>query len=42
MPGPEALLTFAIALFFLEVTPGPDMMLGLRLIVSGNTSAARP
>ena len=27
MPGPEALLTFAIALFFLEVSPGPDMML---------------
>lgn len=29
MPGPEALLTFIIALFFLEVTPGPDMMLVL-------------
>jgi threonine/homoserine/homoserine lactone efflux protein len=27
MPGSEALLTFAIALFVLEVTPGPDMML---------------
>lgn len=29
MPGTEALLTFAVALFFLEVTPGPDMMLVL-------------
>ena len=27
MPGTEALLTFAVALFFLEVSPGPDMML---------------
>lgn len=27
MPGIETLLTFAIALFFLEVSPGPDMML---------------
>ena len=27
MPGAETLLTFLIALFFLEVTPGPDMML---------------
>jgi threonine/homoserine/homoserine lactone efflux protein len=27
MPGPEALLTFMVALFFLEVSPGPDMML---------------
>ena len=27
MPGSETLLTFLIALFFLEVTPGPDMML---------------
>jgi threonine/homoserine/homoserine lactone efflux protein len=29
MPNPETLLTFLIALFFLEVTPGPDMMLVL-------------
>jgi threonine/homoserine/homoserine lactone efflux protein len=27
MPSAETLLTFLIALFFLEVTPGPDMML---------------
>jgi threonine/homoserine/homoserine lactone efflux protein len=27
MPGTETLLTFAVALFFLEVSPGPDMML---------------
>jgi threonine/homoserine/homoserine lactone efflux protein len=27
MPGAETLLAFLIALFFLEVTPGPDMML---------------
>jgi threonine/homoserine/homoserine lactone efflux protein len=27
MPGSETLLTFLIALFFLEVTPGSDMML---------------
>jgi threonine/homoserine/homoserine lactone efflux protein len=27
MPGSETLLTFLIALFFLEVAPGPDMML---------------
>jgi threonine/homoserine/homoserine lactone efflux protein len=27
MPGIDTLLTFAIALFFLEVSPGPDMML---------------
>lgn len=27
MPGIEALVAFAVALFFLELTPGPDMML---------------
>lgn len=27
MPGTETLLTFMVALFFLEVSPGPDMML---------------
>jgi threonine/homoserine/homoserine lactone efflux protein len=27
MPGVETLLTFTVALFFLEVSPGPDMML---------------
>lgn len=26
MPGIEALISFAVALFFLEITPGPDMM----------------
>lgn len=29
MPGTETLLTFMVALFFLEVSPGPDMMLVL-------------
>ncbi|MBW2655180.1 MAG: LysE family translocator [Deltaproteobacteria bacterium] len=27
MPGIDALITFAVALFFLELSPGPDMML---------------
>ena len=26
MPGMEAMISFAVALFFLEITPGPDMM----------------
>lgn len=26
MPGIEALISFAVTLFFLEITPGPDMM----------------
>ena len=26
MPGIEAMLSFGVALFFLEITPGPDMM----------------
>jgi len=29
MPGTKTLIAFAIALFFLEVSPGPDMMLVL-------------
>ena len=29
MPRSETLLTFMIALFFLEISPGPDMMLVL-------------
>src|SRR5215510_9313931 len=29
MPDPAAFLTFLTALFFLEITPGPDMMLVL-------------